>query len=309
VQEFDVIKKYLTFKSYDKNIILNTGDDAAVLTIPAKTQLVTSSDTFLENTHFLQGTPPADIAYKSFMVNLSDMAAMGAVPQWTMLNLTLPAKDDKWLCEFSNQLKEILTNYKISLIGGDTTQGPLSITITIYGFIKDNQFLTRAGAKTDDSIYISNSTGEAALGLLMLQDKYPKNDYFVQKLQRPQAQNKLGLLLKDYANSCIDISDGLICDLNHILLSSNKGAELNLKNLITTSSLNDYCSEDQTKNLILYGGDDYELLWTLSKEKEKKFLKKIKETTVSVQKIGIITDNIGIKENNKKIKIKGWSHF
>jgi len=309
--EFVIIDTYFKteYNNNNNSIITGIGDDAAVVQIPAGKQLCISTDTLIPNQHFPKATSPADIAYKAFQVNLSDMAAMGAAPRWISLNLTMPKYSHPWLSRFSTELKKNLNLYDMALIGGDTTCGKLSITITIYGLVDSHKFLKRDGAKNQDEIYVSGPIGEAALGLQMIQNKFPQDDFFIKRLNRPIARVELGQILTEYASSCIDISDGLLQDLSHILQASHLGATIDIKNLIQNSKIKNICSKTKTKNLILYGGDDYELLFTLPKNKINTVREKHPEITKKIQKIGTIVNKKGVFIDGKILKIKGYQHF
>ena len=175
--EFDLIEKYFTWEgstsSVDTqtNVAVGIGDDAAVLNIPKLTQLVTSIDTLISGVHFPENTPPKAIGHKALAVNLSDLAAMGATPEWFTLALTLPDVNHEWLSEFSAGLKALAQQFNIMLVGGDTTRGPLSISIQVMGFVESNHALLRSGANTGDKIYVTGTLGDAAVGLQTIKNK------------------------------------------------------------------------------------------------------------------------------------------
>ena len=205
--------------------VLGIGDDAAVLDVPDGQQLVVTTDTLVEGIHFLPGTAPRDLGHKSLAVNLSDLAAMGAEPAWFFLALTLPDADDEWLNEFAQGIAGLVRESGIHLAGGDTTGGPLSITITAVGLVARGQALTRSGARDGDFIAVSGVLGDASLALSMLKSKQTPDADLLDALHRPTPRLELGRRLRGLATSCIDISDGLIADLGHILERSGTGAE------------------------------------------------------------------------------------
>lgn len=287
--EFNIINKYFNWKADDKTIITAIGDDCAVLKNPNK--LAISTDTFTEGVHFFANTAASDIAYKALAVNLSDIAAMSGVPKYFTLNLTLPHIDEDWISEFSTSLKNLANTFNVSLIGGDTTKGNLSITITIIGECESP--VLRSGAKAGDGIFVSGELGGAKLALEQIKQGKTPNKLALERLNLPKPQIDLGFSLKGIATSCIDISDGLVQDLAHILEQSGVGANLNSSDIpiFTDSSL---------KNA-LYGGDEYELCWTANVNK----VKSIKNIT----QIGEINDSKILTLDNKPIKIQGYNHF
>lgn len=293
--EFDLIDKYFTWASKSKSVLLSIGDDGAVLQTKKDFQLVTSIDTLVSGVHFFKDTAAADIAYKALAVNLSDLAAMGALPKFYTLAITMPDLDSYWLEEFSQSLKKISREFALDLVGGDTTRGPLSITISIFGWVEKNMALKRSGANIADDIYVSNTIGDAAFALSFLDTA--KQD-LLKRLHRPSARVNLGRSLIGVASSCIDISDGLQQDLSHILKSSKVGAIIELKNIPLKKVVADYVTKNNDWSLVLNGGDDYELCFTAASDK-RDLIQKISSTcNVKISKIGTIC-------NNKKLEIVG----
>ena len=287
--EFDLIKRYFSRKSLQNEVILSVGDDCAITSIPTGYQLAITTDTLVEGTHFLPSISPADLAYKSVAVNLSDLAAMGATPAWVSLALTLPEIKDEWLAEFSQSLFAILDRYGVSLIGGDTTKGPLSITLTAQGFLPENQGLFRHQAKVGDWIFVSGFLGDSAAGLdLLLQNRKIENEsdrYFIQRHLHPTPRVELGLALRSFSCCALDISDGLLADLEHILERSQVGAE------------------------------DYELCFTVSEEKREEMENVLRSQGIKVTCIGQIlpaTSCLNLLKNGKKMALPthiGFDHF
>lgn len=248
--EFDIIAQYFQWQTTDKSIIQAVGDDCAIIQNPQK--LIISTDTLVAGVHFFYDAQPKDIAYKALMVNLSDIAAMGGVPKYFTLNLTLPEVNNKWLQYFAQSLQDVAKKYNISLIGGDTTKGALSITITIIGEAETP--ILRSGARVGDGIFVSGVLGGAALALEQLQQHNTPTPASLKRLLRPTARLILGQELSTLATSCIDISDGLTQDLSHILHASQMGADLWSKEIPLFAG--------STLEHALYGGDDYELCFT-----------------------------------------------
>lgn len=300
------------------DVVLGIGDDAAILNVPEGHQLIQSVDTLVAGVHFPPETSPQDIAHKALAVNLSDMAAMGAEPAWFTLAITLPNDSDEWLKAFSESLFSLAKKYNVQLVGGDTTNGPLCISITINGFVPNGNALTRNTAQVSDKVYVSGTIGDAALALAAWQGHLLLRDesitYLNEKLNRPQAQVKLGLLLRKYASACIDISDGLVADLKHITDNSQVGARINVENIPLSNELKlNLTDEALLLPLVLSGGDDYELCFTIPKEKQKQFEEKMNAINTSVTCIGEIESEPGVRclLNNKEIEIQGmgYEHF
>lgn len=316
--EFDIIRQYFMRDHERDDVVLGIGDDAAVLSIPKGQQLVQSVDTLVSGIHFPFETSPHDIAHKALAVNLSDMAAMGAEPAWFTLALTLPDDNEDWLKEFSQSLFSLATKYNVQLVGGDTTNGPLCISITINGFVPEGKALTRNNAKVSDKIYVSGTLGDAALALAAWQGdcllREENKTYLNERLNLPQPQLELGLLLRNYASACIDISDGLISDLKHITENSHVAARITFESIPLSNDFKlNITDETLLLPLVLAGGDDYELCFTIPKEKQSEFDKVIEEKNTSVTCIGEIEAGQEVRclLNGKKIDIQGsgYDHF
>ena len=295
------------------------GDDCAITSIPTGYQLAITTDTLVEGTHFLPSISPADLAYKSVAVNLSDLAAMGATPAWVSLALTLPEIKDEWLAEFSQSLFAILDRYGVSLIGGDTTKGPLSITLTAQGFLPENQGLFRHQAKVGDWIFVSGFLGDSAAGLdLLLQNRKIENEsdrYFIQRHLHPTPRVELGLALRSFSCCALDISDGLLADLEHILERSQVGAEIYIENLPLSRHLCTQYEQTQAEKFALTGGEDYELCFTVSEEKREEMENVLRSQGIKVTCIGQIlpaTSCLNLLKNGKKMALPthiGFDHF
>ena len=272
LSEFEIIEKYFRNAYRDgPEVKCGIGDDAAIVSIPAGMELAISVDTLVAGIHFPLDTAPADIGYKSLAVNLSDMAAMGAEPHWITLSLTLPENNPDWLTGFMTGFSVLAKQYSLALIGGDMSHGPLSITVQIHGFIPVGKALYRHGAKTDDLIYVSGTLGDAGLALgvmeerCMVEEKY--RPHLMNRLNRPTPRVELGMALRGIANSAIDISDGLLADLDHIVKASHIGAEINVDALPLSEVVK---TQTDAIDIALTSGDDYELCFTIPPEKQEK---------------------------------------
>ncbi|OHN00992.1 thiamine-phosphate kinase [Salmonella enterica subsp. enterica serovar Bareilly] len=268
--EFSLIARYFDrVRSSRLDVETGIGDDCALLNIPEKQTLAISTDTLVAGIHFLPDIDPADLAYKALAVNLSDLAAMGADPAWLTLALTLPDVDEAWLAAFSDSLFEQLDYYDMQLIGGDTTRGPLSMTLGIHGLVPAGRALKRSGAKPGDWIYVTGTLGDSAAGLAILRGDFRGGswgdaDYLVKRHLRPTPRILQGQALRDLASSAIDLSDGLISDLGHILQASNCGARIDLEALPDSEELWGHANDPEQKlRWMLSGGEDYELCFTV----------------------------------------------
>jgi thiamine-monophosphate kinase len=318
--EFDVIKKYFTFSESRDDVLLAGGDDCAIVSVAENKQLVVTTDTLVSGVHFPETTSPEDIAYKTLMVNLSDLAAMGATPAWITLAITLPEINEQWLSSFSKQFSSLLTRFNVSLIGGDTTKGPLSITVQAMGFIDVNKSLKRSNATVGDKIFVTGYLGDAAIGLVaMLQNINDKELIScIEKLNRPEARVDFAKELVDLCLCAIDISDGLLADLGHILEASQCGASINLVDVPVSSSAKYYFKKYHQNTLdwqmIVSKGDDYELCFTVNPINENKIYSLAKKHHIKVSCIGEINDTSRLTcrdENNEELKFlsEGFNHF
>ena len=260
--EFDLIRRHFTRAT--PGALLGVGDDAALLQVREGYVLAVSSDMLVSGTHFFPDADAYLLGHKTLAVNLSDLAAMGAIPRWATLAISLPQADDKWLERFSAGFFALADQYNLDLVGGDTTRGPLNLCVTIFGEVEANQALRRCGAKVGDEIWVSGCLGDAALALAHLQGRVALSDseynLCAPALHQPQPRVALGGALCGIANSAIDISDGLLGDLGHILVASNAGAEIDFERVPVSTTLRAY--PQLLNSCALSGGDDYELCFT-----------------------------------------------
>lgn len=267
--EFSLIARYFDrVRSSRLDVETGIGDDCALLNIPEKQTLAISTDTLVAGNHFLPDIDPADLAYKALAVNLSDLAAMGADPAWLTLALTLPEVNEAWLAAFSDSLFEQLNYYDMQLIGGDTTRGPLSMTLGIHGYVPVGRALKRSGAKPGDWIYVTGTPGDSAAGLAILQNRLQvaetkDAEYLLKRHLRPTPRILIGQALRDLASAAIDLSDGLISDLGHIVTASGCGARVEVDALPYSDALSRHVAPEQALRWALSGGEDYELCFTV----------------------------------------------
>jgi len=274
MSEFDLIRRYFTRAT--PGAVLGVGDDAALLRIGSGTELAVSTDMLVSGTHFLPDADPFLLGHKTLAVNLSDMAAMGAQPRWALLSLAMPEADEAWLRKFSDGFFTLAQQHGVELIGGDTTRGPLNLCVTIMGEVPQGAALRRDGAQMGDDVWVSGTLGDAALALAHLQGKVQLSaaDFSAcaVALHRPTPRVALGLALRGVAHSAIDISDGLLADLGHILECSKVGAEIRFDALPVSGVLRSLSPSPSpasgrgektlAAHCALAGGDDYELCFT-----------------------------------------------
>ncbi len=279
--EFSLIDRYFTRPT--RQTVLGVGDDGAVVQASAGMELVISTDMLVAGTHYLPDTDPTDLGWKCLAVNLSDMAAMGAVPRWALLALALPSADEAWLAAFSTGFFDCAEQFSVDIIGGDTTRGPGNLCVTILGEAASGQDFRRSGAQMADDIWVSGYPGRAALGLAQLQGRCqlpePLRADCLAALHRPQPRVALGLCLRGIANAAIDISDGLLADLGHILEQSRVRADLQLTDLPVDAL---------ARECWLAGGDDYELLFTAATPQRPAIIELSRQLNLPLTRIGQI---------------------
>jgi thiamine-monophosphate kinase len=288
----------------EHNVEVPIGDDASFVSTNSNTQQVNSIDTSIEGVHFLTTMNAEDIAYRSCVVALSDLAACGARPQWYSIAITLPELDEDWLQGYSSGLKKFSEEYRIPLIGGDTTKGSLTISVQVMGEVDKGKTLLRSKAKADQLIFVSGVIGDAYLGLIELQND-PQSEKNVNSYLYPKARIDLGLGLIDLATAAIDISDGLIQDLELICNSSGVGAEIYFEKIPTSKN-------NKTLELI-NSGDDYELCFTADEDKLDQIIKLSKTLNIPLTEIGRITSSREFILYDKDLKpmnpASGYKHF
>lgn len=319
--EFDLIARHFTRAT--PGAVLGVGDDCALLAPTPGMQLAVSSDMLLEGRHFSPQDSPAGLGHKSLAVNLSDLAAMGATPRWATLAIALPEANDAWLTAFARGFFRIADLYGIELVGGDTTRGALTLSITVIGEVPPGQALRRDGAQAGDDVWVSGVIGSAAMALAYRQGRLFMEQVDAAKvlpaLYLPTPRVALGIALRGIATSAIDISDGLLGDLGHILERSTVGAgpigaRLEFATLPTLPVVQAYLHEAVARDCVLAGGDDYELCFTASASKHDAVLAAAESAGVAVTRIGQITAKPGlavIDTDGQPLPIEyiGYDHF
>lgn len=294
--EFDLIARHFTRAT--PGAVLGVGDDCALLAPTPGMQLAVTSDMLLEGRHFSPQDGPAGLGHKCLAVNLSDLAAMGATPRWATLSIALPAADEGWLAAFARGFFRIAEQYGIELVGGDTTRGPLTFSVTAIGEVPPGQALRRDGARPGDEVWVSGTLGSAALALAYRQGRLFMEQIDAAKvlpaLYLPTPRVELGVALRGVATSAIDISDGLLGDLGHILERSGVGAALEFAALPTHPVAQNYLHEAVARDCVLAGGDDYELCFTAPAGSTDAVLAAAATAGVAVTRIGRITAEPGL---------------
>jgi len=293
--EFDIIKKYFTFPDARDDVLIAGGDDCASVSVPPDKQLLITTDTLIAGVHFPVETTAEDIAYKAIMVNLSDLAAMGATPAWITLAISLPDVDETWLSAFSKTFSDTLKRFDVSLIGGDTTKGHLSITVQAMGLCDKDKVMRRDRAKAGDRIYVTGNLGDAAIGLHVLLNRLDDEllKPCITKLNRPEARVTFAEALVSYSACAIDVSDGLVADLGHIIDASRCGANIFLSKIPQSSATRYYFEKYDDGvvdwSMLLTRGDDYELCFTVSEAGESEVNELARRHGLQISCIGEIT--------------------
>jgi thiamine-monophosphate kinase len=314
--EFDLIARHFTRAT--PGAVLGVGDDCALLAPTPGMQLAVSSDMLLEGRHFSPQDSPAGIGHKSLAVNLSDLAAMGATPRWATLAIALPTADDAWLTAYARGFFRLADLHGIELVGGDTTRGALTISITVMGEVPPGQALRRDGAQAGDDVWVSGVIGSAATALAYRQGRLFMEQIDAAKvlpaLYLPTPRVELGIALRGVATGAIDISDGLLGDLGHILQRSGVGATLEFAALPTLPVVRQYLHAPVTRDCVLAGGDDYELCFTAPAGKRDAVHAAAESAGVAVTRIGRITAEprllvIGSDGQPMPCEHTGYDHF
>lgn len=296
----DLVSKNINFR---EEIIVPIGEDASVIFPQQASNMVITTDTMVENTHFRSNISPYELGYISAASNISDLSAMGAKPAFALINLTIQDKNEEYIKQFIKGYDRIFKSLNVSVIGGDTTSGPMNITMTLIGYTESNNFMLISNAKVDDKIFISGSLGNSmALNRI--------NNYFL-----PDIRCELGQILTDYANCCTDMSDGILKSLKKITNQSDVGADIFLDKIIINSELkNPLIKKEITWEDILGYGEDYELLFTVNNKKADILKKICKEINIDIYEVGSINNKkkVSFYDKNKLIKVninKYFEHF
>lgn len=316
MDEFELIRRYFSSDTAVRDdVALGVGDDAALLRVPEGMELAVTTDCALPGVHYPTHLDAAAVGHRALAANLSDLAAMGAEPAWLLLALTLPMVDEAWLAAFSGGFRALARRYRAALVGGNIARGPLNITVTAQGLVPHGQGLRRGGAKPGDRVYVTGHLGDAAAGLkLILAGKAEKDDECVLHFTHPEPRVAAGVALRGRASACIDISDGLLADLGHLLEASGVGATILTARLPVSKRLVALHGREGGEKLALTGGDDYELCFTAPPEKQQELEQKVAATGCTVTCIGSIDVEPGMRimeasGHGLTPTVLGYKHF
>ncbi len=323
LSEFDLIREFFSTPGLPPrdDVVRGIGDDGAVLQVPADRELVLSLDTLVAGVHFPVDTPPEDVGYKVLAVGLSDLAAMGAEPAWATLALTLPGIDRQWLKQFSQALLQLAGAYQMQLVGGDTTRGPLTISLQVHGFVPRGTACYRSGAQRGDLVCVTGTLGDAGLALHAMKQASCRDSLHYQqlldRLQRPQPRVRAALAIRHLVHAMIDISDGLLADLGHILALSGVGACLYVDRVPLSQSfvsMRDCLEKLHWLDVALSAGDDYELCFTVAPDQLQTVQQQLSAAGCVCSCVGEIVDGAGLQcrhEDGRPFQpsATGFDHF
>jgi thiamine-monophosphate kinase len=318
MDEFELIRRYFTRPA--RRAVVGVGDDCALIAPRAGLELALSTDMLVAGRHFLHDTEPEALGHKTLAVNLSDCAAAGAEPRYALLAVAVPEANPDWLERFSRGLFALADRFGVELIGGDTTRGPLTLCVTIIGEVPAGQALLRSGARPGDTVWVSGELGTAAAGLAILKATFdlpePERRRAIDALQRPTPRVELGIALRGIASSALDVSDGLIGDLGHILERSAVGAEVDLSRLPCSAWLRARLRSPESRpfalGCVLAGGDDYELCFTAPPEREAHVRAAGRQAGVAVTPVGRIVAGAALAvrdEHGQALDLSGLRAF
>lgn len=324
LSEFDIIANYFKRPPQQASVSKSIGDDCAIVTVDPDLRLVMSMDTLVAGRHFPDTASAAQIATRAFCTSISDLAAMGATPCWFTLGLTLPQVSEDWLKSFSESLFAIADRYRCDLIGGDTTQGPLTLTLQVHGTLPQHQALTRDAARLGDSVFVTGTVGDGAAALTVLCDhsiilSQEQRQYLQDRFYQPEPQIETGKQLLPYARAAIDISDGLLADLQHIASASDVDISIDVDCIPASTACEQvFSSPDERLEKVLTGGDDYQLLFTVPENQLESVLSLIQRGVINATRIGHVVQKkqtqaqVYCQKNNQPFFLtgdKGYQHF
>ncbi len=317
MDEFSLIRRYFAQGPVGPDVVLGIGDDCALLQVPPGQCLAVSLDTLVAGVHFPVDAKPYDIASRAICTALSDLAAMGARPLWITLGLTMPSADEPWMRDFCAGLFATAVQYQVALVGGDTTRGPLTISVQVHGAVAPQRALRRSGAKPGDSIYVTGTLGDGAAALALIQQEFEvtpaARDYLLERFYRPSPQLAAGQALAGLASACIDVSDGLCADLGHLCTASGVGARVDADRLPIAAVWREVASAQQRIHWALSGGDDYQLCFTVPAHRLPEVEALQQQGIIQATAIGTITHALGVVVTQAgepfALAHTGYNHF
>jgi thiamine-monophosphate kinase len=316
LSEFDLIERYFRHCGVKReDVCLGVGDDAAVLECPPGQRLVAAMDTLVDGVHFPHGAPPTSIGHRALAVNLSDLAAMGARAAWALLALTLPEAQESWLAQFAAGFAGLARRHNVALVGGDTTRGPLCVTVQILGHVQGSAML-RSGGRPGDALFVSGTPGDAAAGLALEQGRWPASPgsrYLRERFLFPTPRMELGERLREYASACIDVSDGLLGDAGKLAAASGCGAQICYADLPLSQPLLWAAGAERAHELALTGGDDYELCFSVGPGQIDRLLAQMPPQRWGYTRIGTLREAPGVDVVREGAVVafahSGYDHF
>ena len=319
--EFELIRRFFVRNQgtrRESGVILGIGDDAALLDLPKGTDLVAAVDTIVEGRHFPEGADARSIGHRALAVNLSDIAAMGATPLWATLALTMPSVDPDWLTRFAAGFLDLADAHGVALVGGDTTRGPLTVSVQILGHVPHGTALRRSGAQAGDLLAVSGTLGDAAAGLAMLKNSPPSAgrrdvEELIRRFDHAEPRVQLGLSARGIATAAMDLSDGLVGDLPKLAQASGLAARVSVERLPLSAAMRAAVSAKQAIDWALAGGDDYELLLAVPAARFAELKAAADRLNLMLTTIGELCDGVGVtwSLNGKDFvpRVSGFDHF
>lgn len=291
LSEFEIIRRYFTHPA--RGAVLGVGDDAAIVRARRGTELVITADMLVAGRHFHRNTDPQRLGHKALAVNLSDIAAMGAAPRWATLSIALPRADARWIAAFMRGFMRLARRHGVDLVGGDTTRGPLNISVQIIGEVPAGRALRRDRARAGDDVWVSGTVGDAALALAAIGGRMalprPERARLERRLHAPSPRVALGIALRGAAHSAIDVSDGLVADLGHICERSRVSAVVEFDRIPSSAAVRRYRDRPAVRAAMLAGGDDYELAFTAPRRRRQAISRLSRRSRITLTRIGRIT--------------------
>jgi len=315
VSEFDLIRDHFSrIGTRRPDVALGVGDDCALLRVPEGFELAVSIDTLVAGVHFFADCDPEKLGHKSLAAGLSDLAAMGAEPAWATLALTIPEANEGWLSAFSLGLARLAGDEGVALVGGDTTHGPLSVTVQVHGLVPAGKAVRRSGARAGDLVCVSGTLGDAGLALRLLEAGEAPSRFLRGRLERPTPRVRLGIALRGIATAMIDLSDGLTADLGHILEASGAGAQIRLADLPLCEEVRDRLSANADWGLPLASGDDYELCFCIPVQERHRLPALANRFDIGIRVVGQILQGHGLRclledGSTWRLQRSGYDHF
>ena len=316
IDEFEIIARYFTRSTGDSSVVLGVGDDAAVLAVDG--HVAVTVDTLVAGVHFPDGMAPHVVGYRLMAVNLSDLAAMGAHPRWCTLALTLPKADELWLEGFSRGLFELADRYGVSLVGGNLSRGPLTLTLQLMGTVEPKNMLTRSGGHVGDDIYVTGTLGDSSAGIALILERSsaPQGSAAAalkERFYHPVARVEAGLALGPLATAAIDVSDGLLADLAHVCKASGCGAAIDIERVPLSAELLSMFPPQEALAHALGGGDDYELLFTAPPSRADEIEAALEAAGTPVRRIGqlVAGQTVVCRRDGEPFTpaVRGYRHF